>query len=77
MARECTMPYTVTENAHTTATCPSLKESTSRPIVSVSDRKHLEAYILSFVTEDLLPLSVVPKPVEFSQFLSRDLKTLP
>ena len=33
LARECTMPYTVAENAHTTATCPSLKESTSRPLV--------------------------------------------
>ena len=45
--------------------------------VSVSDRKHyLEAYILSFVAEDLLPISVVPKLIEFSQFLSRDPKTL-
>ena len=77
LARECTMPYGVAENVHTTAACPSLKENTSRPIVSVSDRKHhLEGYILSFIAENSLPLSVVPKLIEFSQFLSRDPKAL-
>ena len=77
LARECTMPYGVAENVHTTAACPSLKENTSHPIVSVSDRKHhLEGYILSFIAENLLPLSVVPKLIEFSQFLSRDPKAL-
>ena len=77
MARDCTMPYSVAENFHTTAACPSLKENTSHPIASVSDQKHyLEAYILSFVAEDLLPLSVVPKLIEFSQFSSRDSKAL-
>ena len=77
LARECTMPYGVAENVHTTAACPSLKENTSRPIVSVSDRKHhLEGYILSFIAESSLPLSVVPKLIEFSQFLSRDPKAL-
>ena len=50
-----TMPYGVIENVHTTGTCSSLKENTSYPIVSVSDCKHhLEAYILSFVTENSL-----------------------
>ena len=40
------MPYGVAENVLTTAACPLLKENNSRPIVSVSDRKHhLEAYI--------------------------------
>ena len=52
LARECTRRYGVAENVHPTAACPSLKENTSCPIVSVSDRKHhLEAYILSFVSE--------------------------
>ena len=51
------MPYGVAENVHTTAAYPSLKENTSRRIVSVSDRKHhLEAYILSFIAESSLPL---------------------
>ena len=55
-----------------------MKENTSHPIASVSDQKHhLEAYILSFVAEDLLPQSIVPtKLIEFSQFLSRDPKAL-
>ena len=73
------MPYGVAENVHTTATCPSLKENTSRQIVrvSVSDHKrYLEAYILSFVAENSLPLSVVPKLIEFSQFLCRYPKAL-
>ena len=71
------MPYGVAENVLTTAASPLLKENTSRPIVSVSDRKHhLEGYILSFIAESSLPLSVVPKLIEFSQFLSRDPKAL-
>ena len=77
LAHGVTMSYGVAENVHTTAACPSLKENTSRPIVSVSDRKHhLEGYILSFIAESSLPLSVVPKLIEFSQFLSRDPKAL-
>ena len=71
------MPYGVAENVHTTTACPSLKENPSHRIVSVSDQKHhLEAYILSFVAEDLLPLSVIPKLIEFSQFSTRDPKAL-
>ena len=62
LARECTMPYGVAENVPTTATCPSLKENTSRPVVSISDHiHHLEAFILSFAAENSLPLSTVPK----------------
>ena len=77
LAHECIMPCSVAENVHTTASCPSLKENTSRPIFSLSDRKHhLGAYILSFAAENSLPLSVVPELVEFSQFSSRDPKVL-
>ena len=44
---------------------------------SVWDRKHhLEGYILSFIAENSLPLSVVPKLIEFSQFLCRHPKAL-
>ena len=71
------MPCSVAENVHTTASCPSLKENTSRPIFSLSDRRHhLGAYILSFAVENSLLLSVVPELVEFSQFSSRDPKVL-
>ena len=54
-----------------------MKENTSRPVVSISDRiHHLEAFILSFAAENSLPLSTVPKLIEFSQFLARDPKAL-
>ena len=46
--------------------------NTSRPIVRVSDRKHhLENYILYFIAENSLPLSVVPKIIVFSVFVQR------
>ena len=71
------MTFGVAENVQTTAACPLLKENTSHPIVSVSDHKHhLEGYILSFIAENSLRLSVVPKLIEFSQFLLRDPKAL-
>ena len=77
LSRECRLPYGIAENVHNTATCPSLQENASCPIYSVNDRKHhLEAYILSFVTENSLPLSSVPKLIEFANFLSRDVKVL-
>ena len=77
LACECTTPYCGVENVHTTAACSLLKEKISHPIVSVSYHKHhLEAYIVSFVAENLLLLSVVPKLIEFSQCLSRDPKGL-
>ena len=58
--------YGAAGNVHTTATCPSLKENTLRPIVIVLDHKrHLETYILSIVAENSLSLSVVVKLIEF------------
>ena len=54
-----------------------MKENTSRPVVSILDRiHHLEAFILSFAAENSLPLSTIPKLIEFSQFLARDPKAL-
>ena len=40
LASECTMPDGVAGIFHTTAVCPSLKENTSCPIISVSDCTH-------------------------------------
>ena len=63
------MPYGVAEIVHTTATRPSLKENTMHPTASVLGHKHhLEAYILSFIAENSLPLSVVPNLVSFLSF---------
>ena len=45
------------------------------PVVSLVDRKHyLEAYVISFVVENSLLLSSVPKFLEFAKNLARDLK---
>ena len=45
------------------------------PVVSLVDRKHyLEAYVISFVVENSLPLSSVPKFLEFAKNLARDHK---
>ena len=77
LKKPCTLPYGVAENVHETATCPSLKEQTSGKIYSLVDRTiNLEAYILSFTAENSLPLSSVPKLIEFGKFLSRDRKAL-
>ena len=47
------------------------------PVVSLVDRKHhLEAYVISFVVENSLPLSSVPKFIEFAENLARDHKAL-
>ena len=62
LARKCAMPCGVAENANTTVTRSSLKESISRPIVGVSDCKHhLETCILSFIAENSILLSMFPK----------------
>ena len=60
LARVFIIPYGAAGNVHTTTTCPSLKENTLPPIVIVSDRKpDLETYILPFVAENSLPLSLI------------------
>ena len=47
------------------------------PVVSLVDRKHhFEAYLISFVVENSLPLSSVPKFIEFIKNLARDHKAL-
>jgi hypothetical protein len=47
------------------------------PIVNVLDRKsHFEAFVISFMAENSLPLSMVPKLIEFSKEVNRDQKAL-
>ena len=58
LTRECTMPYGVAENVHTTAAMPSLKENISRPTVSVSVRKHhLETYFIRYCRKFITAIS--------------------
>ena len=73
----CIILYGAVGNVHTTATCPSLKENTLRPIVIVSDcKRHLETYILSLIAENSLRLSFAITLIEFFHFLSTDPKVL-
>ena len=77
LAPVCIILYGAAVNAHTTTTCPSLKENTSRPIVIVSEcKRHLETYILSFVAENSLPLSFTITLIEFFHFFVYRFKSL-
>ena len=74
---ECKLPYGVVGNIHDTVSSPAVRENTSQPTVSRSNQKlHLDAYILSFATENLLLLLFVPKLIEYFQFVSRDSRAL-
>ena len=73
---ECNLPYGIAQSVHTTSKCPAMGNKIN-PVVSLVDRKHhLEAYFISFVVESSLPLSSVPKFIEFAKNLARDHKAL-
>ena len=75
--RPCDLPYGVASNVHSSETCSTRRQPTARPVISVQDRVHsTEAFILSFAVENSLPLSKVPKLVEFARFLSKDVRAL-
>ena len=57
---ECNLHYGIVENIHASSKCPAMRNKID-PAVSIVDRKHhLEAYVISFVVENSLPLSPVP-----------------
>ena len=71
------LPYGIAANIHDSETCTTKRQVISRPIVSVKDHTlNTEAFFLSFTVENSLPLSKVPKLVEFAKFLSRDVSAL-
>ena len=73
---ECNLPYGIAQSVHTTSKCPAMRNKIN-PVVSLVDRKHhLEAYVISFMVENSLPLSSVPKFIEFAKNLARDHKAL-
>ena len=73
---ECNLPYGIAQSVHTTSKCPVMRNKIN-PVVSLVDRKHhLEAYVISFMVENSLPLSSVPKFIEFAKNLARDHKAL-
>ena len=71
--RPCDLPYGVASNVHSSETCSTRRQPTARPVISVHSA---EAFILSFAVENSLPLSKVPKLVEFARFLSKDVRAL-
>ena len=71
--RPCDLPYGVASNVHSSKTCSTRRQPTARPVISVHST---EAFILSFAVENFLPLSKVPKLVEFARFLSKDVRAL-
>ena len=73
---ECTLPYGIAENVHTTSKYPAMRNKIN-PVVGLVDRKrHLEACVISFMVENSLALSTVPKFIEFAKNLARDHKAL-
>ena len=75
--RPCDLPYGVASNVHSSETCSTRRQPTARPVISVQNGVHsTEAFILSFAVENSLPLSKAPKLVEFSRFLSKDVRAL-
>ena len=71
------MPFGIAENVHTTFKCPAMRNKINPIVMSLVDRKHyLEAYVISFVVENSLPLSSVPKFIEFAKNLAIDHKAL-
>ena len=75
--RPCDLRYGMASNVHSSETCSTRRQPTARPVISVQDRvRSTEAFILSFAVENSLPLSKVPKLIEFARFLSKDVRAL-
>ena len=72
---ECNLSYEIAENVHTTSKCPATRNKINS-VVSLVDQHHLEAYVISFVVQYPLPLSSVPKFIEFAKNLAGDHKAL-
>ena len=77
-AKPCDLPYGVAVNVHDSQVCSTKNQPIAKPIIiSVADRvSNVEAFILSFTVENSLPLSKVPKLVDFAKSLAKDAKAL-
>ena len=74
--KECYLPQGIAENVHTSSKCPALLKK-SAPVLSLIDPKHhLEECVISFVVENSLLVSSVPKLIEFARNLSSNHKAL-
>ena len=64
-------------NVHNSEACSWKYTSESKPVVSVKDViLNIKDFMLSIAVENSLPLSKVPKLVEFAKFLSKDINVL-
>eukprot|EP00111_Clytia_hemisphaerica_P013916 TCONS_00040959-protein len=73
----CQLPYGAADNVHDKELCDSGKVVVKKPLVSLLDRKcNIEAYIVSFICEHNLPLSVAPHLTQLCKDLSVDSKAL-
>ena len=70
-SKKFNLPYRITKNVHISSKCPDLQKK-SNPVVSLIHHKHLEAYVISFVAENSVPLSSVPTLIEFVRNVSKD-----
>ena len=73
----CQLRYGAAENVHQKDLCKEGTIPLKKPVVSVIDRKcNLEAYMLSFICEKNLSLSLTPKLVRLCKDLATDPKAL-
>ena len=75
MKKQGRMPYThSTVDTHTVNPNDSaVATSSAKQAVHIIDRvRHLQAYILSFICENNLPLSMAPKLIEFGKIANED-----
>ncbi|XP_019731634.1 uncharacterized protein LOC109519504 [Hippocampus comes] len=68
------LPYGAAPNILDSSSCSELVQP-PRPDISIQDRKaHLEAMTLAFISEHSLPLTLIPRLINFAQEFGRDPK---
>ena len=73
----CSLPYGAAANIHEQKLCSAGKIVQKKPAVSLVDRKcNTEAYFLSFICENNLPIYLAPKLVQLCKDVSIDNKAL-
>ena len=73
----CSLPYGAAANIHEQKLCATGKIVQKKPAVSLVDRKcNTEAYFLSFICENNLPIYLAPKLVQLCKDVSIDNKAL-
>ena len=75
--KTCSLPYGAAANIHEQKLCSAGKIVQKKPAVSLVDRKcNTEAYFLSFICENNLPIYLAPKLVQLCKDVSIGNKAL-